>query len=111
MKNGLQDRATAPPDLSTVEVRVDDALIHQRERHGGAMMLVKTVLFLMAMQSPPRLRGCGNLQSVDRPSEIGMKILIWEIKIKKTKRMQQPHLKEVNNVEFAVLFSCGGRKY
>lgn len=33
---GLQDRIflTAPPDLSTVEVRVDDALIHQRERHG-----------------------------------------------------------------------------
>ena len=33
---GLQDRIflTAPPDLATVEVRVDDAFIHQRERHG-----------------------------------------------------------------------------
>ena len=33
---GLQDRIylTAPPDLSTVDVRIDDALIHQRDRHG-----------------------------------------------------------------------------
>ena len=33
---GLNDRIylSAPPDLGTVEVRIDDVLIHRRERHG-----------------------------------------------------------------------------
>ena len=71
---------------------------------------MKTVLFLMGMQSPSWLRGCGNLQSVDRSCPRD-----WDedadeqIKIKRTKQMKQPHLEEVNNIGLLYFLSCGGR--